>query len=101
MTFLAAFLFFSIALAGPVDIQAEVPASSQSGVPANAKKLIRHYKDRIAGFEDNHIVFRDGSRLLWDDGNENKSFQELLDNPDIEDMFHDRYKKRKIDLPLP
>lgn len=70
-------------------------------IPRNAKKLIRIYKQRIAGFENNHIVFRDSSRLKWDDGITNKSFQQLLDQPDIEDMFYDKYKKGKIKLPLP
>ncbi len=73
--------------------------ASAEKIPANARKLMRHYKDRIAGFENNHIVFRDGTRLKWDDGITNKSFQQLLDQPDIEDMFYFRYKKGKTKLP--
>lgn len=77
-----------------------IPASAEK-IPAHAKKLIRHYKERISGFDDNHIVFTDGSRMKWDDGIENKTYQQLLDEPDLEDMFHDKYRKRKAKIPLP
>lgn len=70
-------------------------------IPANARKLIRHYKDRLAGFENNHLIFRDGTRLRWDDGIKNKSFQQLLDNPDIEDMFAFKYPKSNTGPPSP
>lgn len=76
------------------------PASAEK-IPANARKLIRYYKERISGFQNNHIVFTDGTRMKWDDGIENKSYQQLLDVPDLEDMFHDKYNKRKAKIPLP
>ncbi|MBC7757258.1 MAG: M15 family peptidase, partial [Phormidesmis sp. FL-bin-119] len=76
------------------------PASAEK-IPENAKKLIRYYKERISGFQDNHIVFTDGTRMKWDDGIKNKSYQQLLDVPDLEDMFHDKYNKRKAKIPLP
>ncbi len=69
-------------------------------IPSNAKKLIRHYKECIAGYADNHILFKDGSKMLWDDGIKDKSFQELLDKPDIEDMFFDKYNRGKVKLPI-
>ena len=51
-----------------------IKPTSAEKIPANAKKLIRHYKERISGFQDNHIVFTDGTRMKWDDGIENKSY---------------------------
>ncbi|MEO6979006.1 MAG: M15 family metallopeptidase, partial [Mucilaginibacter sp.] len=34
---------------------------------------------------------KDGTKLLWDDGIKNKSAKLLLDKPDIEDMFSQKY----------
>ena len=50
-----------------------------------AQKLVKAYS-QIVGCKDNYIIFRDGTKMLYDDG-KRKSFQELLNHPDIEDMF--------------
>ncbi len=51
----------------------------------NAKKLVEVY-DEVVGCENNRIVWRDGTTMLYDDGKK-KTYQELLDSADIEDMF--------------
>jgi len=60
-------------------------------IPAAAKKLIAAYPDFVTGFANDHLIFKDKSTLLWDDGIKNKSFQQLLNNPDLEDMFVQEY----------
>lgn len=60
-------------------------------IPAAAKKLIATYPNFISGYADNHIIFRDKSKMLWDDGIKNKSFKTLLDKPDLKDMFTQKY----------
>jgi len=62
-------------------------------VPADAAKLLRAYKNVISGFANNHIVFKDKSTMVWDDGIKNKSVTELLERPDLEDMFSQQYIK--------
>lgn len=37
--------------------------------------------------ETNAIVFRDGTTMPWDDGVDDKTFQQLLDAPDLEDQL--------------
>lgn len=37
-------------------------------------------------FEGDDLVWSDGTRMVWDDGKA-RTAQELIDNPDIEDMF--------------
>jgi len=59
----------------------------------NADRLAVSY-EQISHCQDNHIIFKDGSRLLYDDGRK-KSFQELLNDADIEDMFHFKYPQGK------
>jgi hypothetical protein len=65
--------------------------SSSDSVPPTAKKLIENYKDYIIGYADNYLIFKDSSVQLWDDGKKNKTFIEVLNNPDIEDMFSQKY----------
>jgi len=60
-------------------------------VPPDATRLIKAYPDFIVGFADNHLIFKDGSKLIWDDGIKNKSFKELLEKPDLKDMFGQKY----------
>lgn len=38
-------------------------------------------------FEGNDVVFPDGTRIVWDDGKV-RSAEELIADPDVEDMFH-------------
>jgi hypothetical protein len=52
--------------------------------PKNAEALLLAYPSQIIGFENNHIVFADSSRMLFDD---------------MQDMFAYSYPKGKIDVP--
>lgn len=67
--------------------------------PNNARKLLRNYSNVIADFSDNHILFKDGKRLLFDD-KKTKTADELLVNPDIKNQFHYPYLKGKITTPV-
>ena len=53
---------------------------------SNAEKLIKAYPDYLKACENNEIVWQNGERQLYDDGKQ-KSFEQLLDNADIQDMF--------------
>lgn len=64
-----------------------------------AQKLIKSYPDFVIGYADNHLLFKDGTKLLWDDGISNKSFNQLLAQPDLEDMFVQQYPKGKLNTP--
>jgi hypothetical protein len=70
-------------------------------IPPAAKKLIECYPNYVVGFEDNHVIFKDKSRIVWDDGIKNKSAQQLLEKPDLKDLFNQHYTKGKLDLPPP
>lgn len=51
------------------------------------KKLVAAYPDAIKGYDAEALVLKDGQRLPLSDGREDKSFDQLLDDPDIGDMF--------------
>lgn len=69
-------------------------------IPSGAQKLMATYPDFVKGYENNYLILRDGSKLLYDDGNTNKTYSQLLNNPDIEDQFRFAYKKGAIPLSI-
>ncbi len=53
--------------------------------------LTRAYPDWIAGHEGTLLLMKDGTKLRISDGRTDKSFDELLERPDIDDMFYAEY----------
>lgn len=49
--------------------------------------LVAAYPQFLSGIEDGHLVWKDGTRMPLDDRRAEKSSRELLDRPDIKDMF--------------
>ena len=60
----------------------------------NAQKLVDSYSS-IKACKNNYIIMQNGQRFIYDDGRV-KSFKELLNHPDIEDMFKFKYPKKFI-----
>ena len=69
-------LALGIAQAGALD-------ETQSGAVATMVKAYPDFLDRIDG---NDVVWKDGTRQRIDDGKAAKSFEAMLDDPDIKDM---------------
>lgn len=61
--------------------------SQSQSISIIANKLLKAYPESIKAVQNNRIVFKDGSSLPLDDGRKDKTFQQLLDEPDIEDQF--------------
>jgi D-alanyl-D-alanine carboxypeptidase len=67
-------------------------AQSETSAPTNAvSALIKAYPDFLARIEANDLVWKDGTRMRIDDGKGAKTFDALLDDPDIKDMFLMKY----------
>lgn len=69
--------------------------ASQSGSAASAKingaaRLKAAYPDKIADVKDNYVYFKDGTKIVYDDGRK-KDFVTMLDESDPEDMFFVEY----------
>lgn len=65
-------------------------SESISNIPEGARILIEAYPSQGMKYENNKIMFPDGSSIIYDDGKE-KDFDTKLDNSDIEDMFTLKY----------
>ena len=59
----------------------------------SCRDLVRAYPDHLKGCKENRLIWKDGETMLYDDGRQNKSFDQLLNRPDLEDMFHYRYDR--------
>jgi hypothetical protein len=85
-------LFFSLNNLNESDnlvIENKYRKVSNDNTPSDVKKLKRLYKD-IVSFENGYLIFSNKTKLIYNDGKSKKT-QELLDNPDIKDMFHWKY----------
>ena len=58
---------------------------------SNAQKLVNSYSS-IKACKNNYIIMQNGQKFVYDDGLK-KSFNELLNSPDIEDMFKFKYPR--------
>lgn len=58
------------------------------------QRLKQAYPDQITGIKDNYVIFKNGTRLLFDDG-KTKTLTELYAHPDIEDQLKATYIKGK------
>ncbi len=90
-TALAAALWGS--LCNPVHSAHGAESGGVDALPAEqiASRLRSAYPGLIKDIEGNNVVFVDGTRLPLDDGQRNKSFNDWLGAPDIEDMFRIPY----------
>jgi len=50
-------------------------------------RLVAAYPGTVAGYDDKDLILVDGTRLPLSDGRDDKSFDELLNSPDVGDMF--------------
>ena len=57
-------------------------------------RLKKSYPDAVEKFSDNKIFFKDKSFLIFDDKKQ-KTASEILENPDIQDMFLMKYASYK------
>src|SRR5215470_10015336 len=53
--------------------------------------LLAAYPDHLAAHAGNDLVWKDGTRMPIADGRADKTFQQLLEQPDIKDQFAFRY----------
>src|SRR5215471_5215868 len=82
------FLAFSLLVTPPTAGLAHAGTSSPTD---SAAALVKAYPDFLDRIEQNDLVWKDGTRMRIDDGKGAKSFDALLDDPDIKDMFLMKY----------
>ena len=64
-------------------------------------RLVRAYPDFLLRHEKGVLVWRDGTRMPFDDGKGAKTFNRRLAAPDLQDMFYVRYPPGRRGVPPP
>ena len=62
-------------------------------------KLVRSYPDWIAHADDENLILKNGTRLPISDHRTDKSFDELIEHPDIDDTFYVPYPAGSVPKP--
>jgi len=70
-------------------------SDTNKNIPVGLKKLLNAYPEFLDSANENNLYWKDGTVMIYDDGNENKSHDEKLENADIEDMMSQEYEKGK------
>lgn len=76
------------------DALLQTRTSRSAGMPDNdalIDVLAKSYPDFIVGGDGAELVWRDGDRMVFDDGVRGKTFEMLLNSPSVRDMFYARY----------
>ena len=68
---------------------------------ASAARLIAAYPDQLDRLDDAMLAFKDGTRLVFDDGRGAKSFDEMLAHADIKDQLAQPYPAGAAAAPPP
>lgn len=60
-------------------------------VPQKLQNLVKSYPQFLDSADENNLYWKDGTVMTYDDGIKDKSHDEKLNNPDIEDMLSQNY----------
>ena len=66
------------------------PVAAQT-LEKEAQAIFGAYPDSIAAYDGAFLIWKDGSKVRFGDAREDKPLDELLDKPDIADMFRWTY----------
>ena len=88
-------LSVSILLAASLSAVASKVDGSYGATPADIKeyldRLVRYYSNVVSGYDREFLILKNGMKFRISDNRTDKTFQELLEKPDIDDMFYARY----------
>ena len=59
----------------------------------NLTKLAKAYPTFIKSFSNNKLIFIDNDKMNYDDYIENKTFEEMINNPSLKDQMSIKYIK--------
>jgi peptidoglycan L-alanyl-D-glutamate endopeptidase CwlK len=60
---------------------------SNSDIPAGLSNLVKAYPDFIDSADCCYIYWKDGTKMKYDDGIENKDYESMLENPSLKDQM--------------
>ena len=89
--FVLALAFAANALSGVTGSAQDRYGAAPQDIKESMDRLVRAYPDKIRAHDNEFLILRSGLKFRISDGRTNKTFEELLEEPDIDDMFYARY----------
>lgn len=74
------------------------PSSRQErsdSIPEGARRIMEAYPQHVVGYENNHIIFWDGSRMIYNDGIK-RTTEQMHQQQDVEEIFIYEYDITKF-----
>jgi hypothetical protein len=85
---LGAALSLGAAVLVPVGMaQSTAPRAGDDAIAANRQRLVAAYPDVLEGADGDTLVWRDGTRMPFSDGRRDKTPNDRLETPDLDDIF--------------
>jgi hypothetical protein len=84
-------LILAVIACAPLRDVGELYGSAPDNIGAYLDRLVSSYPNAIAKYDEKFLYLTNGSKYRISDGRENKTFEELLEKPDIDDMFYVPY----------
>jgi D-alanyl-D-alanine carboxypeptidase len=81
------FLFASVDFGNAQETYGAAPPD----IKTHLDLLVRAYPDWISSYDDEFLILKNGRKFPISDHRTNKSFDELLESPDVDDMFFAPY----------
>jgi hypothetical protein len=86
---------FAIAVVVTFCVSPSLAEGTYGGAPPNINeyldRLVRSYPEKIERHDGEFLFLKNGIKFRISDGRINKTFEELIEKPDIDDMFYARY----------
>lgn len=86
------FIFIAFTISCKNDADKTLPVR-QTNIPIGLQKLLKAYPDLLDSADENTLYWKDGTAMIYDDGIPNKTHDEKLENPDLEDQMSQQYTK--------
>lgn len=91
-------ILFSFAFKNEPHQQAAINVSERT-IPDGLKILLKAYPDYIDSVDENHLYWRGGEVMIYDDGKD-KTTDEKVENASLKDMFSQKYTAgQEYDIP--
>lgn len=87
----ALFLSASIIAASPASGADGSYGAKPDNITEYLKRLVSSYPETISGYDNEFLILKNGVKFQISDNRTDKTFQELLEKPDIDDMFYAQY----------
>jgi len=70
-------------------------------LPPGVQKLLKTYPEHIRAFKNNEIIWKDGTKMPYDDAKNEKTFSQLINEADLEDQLMSMSYPKGKNVPRP